>query len=114
MGSKDIFCRSPEIRNPNTCPPCEQGEAGGSKSETNSNFLRPVPGTQSHPFGAGSQFQNPNDPNTKQVLLISVHPETLFLDVILRSKATKNLIVKWSAEILRFAQNDMKWFPEGN
>jgi hypothetical protein len=29
------------------------------------------------------------------------------LDVILRSKATKNLIVKGFAEILRFAQNDM-------
>jgi len=41
-------------------------------------------------------------------LLVSVHTETVFLDVILRSKATKNLIVSGSAEILRFAQNDMK------
>jgi hypothetical protein len=35
--------------------------------------------------------------------LDSVHPETVFLDVILRSKATKNLIVSGSAEILRGA-----------
>jgi hypothetical protein len=42
------------------------------------------------------------------LLLVSVHPETVFLDVILRSNATKNLIVSGSAEILRFAQNDMK------
>ena len=40
--------------------------------------------------------------------LISFHPQTVYLDVILRSKATKNLIVSGSAEILRFAQNDMK------
>ena len=33
--------------------------------------------------------------------LASVHPETMFLDVILRSKATKNLIVSAAAEILR-------------
>ena len=32
---------------------------------------------------------------------MSVHPETMFLDVILRSKATKNLIVSVDAEILR-------------
>jgi hypothetical protein len=30
------------------------------------------------------------------------------MGVILRSKATKNLIVTGSAEILRFAQNDME------
>jgi hypothetical protein len=34
-------------------------------------------------------------------LFVSFHPETLFLDVILRSKATKNLMVKQFAEILR-------------
>jgi hypothetical protein len=44
----------------------------------------------------------------------SAHPETAFLGVILRSKATKNLIVTGSAEILRFAQNDMAAFPDGN
>ena len=38
----------------------------------------------------------------------------LFSDVILRSKATKNLIVARPAEILRFAQNDMEVFPDGN
>ena len=42
------------------------------------------------------------------LLLVSVHPKTVFFGVILRSKATKNLIVVESAEILRFAQNDMK------
>ena len=36
------------------------------------------------------------------------------MGVILRSKATKKLIVAWSAEILRFAQNDMDEFPDGN
>ena len=103
MGSKDISYRGPEIRNPNTCPPCEQGEAGGSKSEMVRPAHHPEPSRR-----ANSNFQNPNDPNTRQILLINVHPETLFLGVILRSKATKNLIVNWSAEILRFAQNDMK------
>ena len=33
--------------------------------------------------------------------LASIHPETTFMGVILRSKATKNLIVTGSAEILR-------------
>jgi hypothetical protein len=33
--------------------------------------------------------------------LISIHPETIFVDVILRSKATKNLMVNIAAEILR-------------
>ena len=33
--------------------------------------------------------------------IASVYPETMFLDVILRSKATKNLIVSMAAEILR-------------
>ena len=47
------------------------------------------------------------------LLLVSAHPETVLLDVILRSKATKNLIVAGSAEILRFAQNDMEEFPDG-
>jgi len=46
--------------------------------------------------------------------LASIHPETTFMGVILRSKATKNLIVTGSAEILRFAQNDMEEFPDGN
>jgi hypothetical protein len=32
---------------------------------------------------------------------VSVKPETMFLDVILRSKATKNLIVSVAAEIPR-------------
>ena len=35
------------------------------------------------------------------ILLPGFYPETVFLDVILRSKATKNLIVRGSAEILR-------------
>jgi len=39
--------------------------------------------------------------NIGQIELASFHPETVFLDVILRSKATKNLIVSGSAEILR-------------
>ena len=42
------------------------------------------------------------------VHLTGVHPETVFLDVVLRSKATKNLIVTGSAEILRFAENDIE------
>ena len=33
--------------------------------------------------------------------IASVYPETMFLDVILRSKATKNLLVSVAAEILR-------------
>jgi hypothetical protein len=37
-----------------------------------------------------------------------------FRRVILRSEATKNLIVTLSAEILRFAQNDMEQSPDGN
>jgi hypothetical protein len=40
------------------------------------------------------------------------------MGVILRSPAsggtTKNLIVTESTEILRFAQNDMEKFPDGN
>jgi hypothetical protein len=36
------------------------------------------------------------------------------MGVILRSKATKNLIFTGSAEILRFAQNDNTPFPDGN
>ena len=36
------------------------------------------------------------------------------MDVILRSKATKNLLVTGPAEILRFAQNDMEEFPGGH
>jgi len=36
------------------------------------------------------------------------------MGVILRSKATKNLIVTGSAEILRFAQNDMEEFLDGH
>jgi len=35
--------------------------------------------------------------------LFSVYPETVFSDVILRSKATKNLIVGGAVEILRRA-----------
>ena len=38
----------------------------------------------------------------------------MFLDVILRSKATKNLIVIVVAEILRSAQNDIGEFPDGH
>jgi len=45
--------------------------------------------------------------------LTSIHPETIFLHVILRSKATKNLIVSVAAEILRSAQNDIREFPDG-
>jgi hypothetical protein len=44
--------------------------------------------------------------------LVSVHPKTMFLDVILRSKATKNLIFSAAAEILRSAQNDIRGFPD--
>ena len=36
------------------------------------------------------------------------------MGVIPRSKATKNLIITGSAEILRFAQNDMEEFPDEN
>jgi hypothetical protein len=36
------------------------------------------------------------------------------MGVILRSKATKNLIVDGSAEILRFAQIDRVKFPDGH
>jgi len=46
--------------------------------------------------------------------LVSAHPKTAFMGVILRSKATKNLIVTGSAEILCFAQNDMEEFLDGN
>ena len=38
----------------------------------------------------------------------------MFLDVVLRSKATKNLIVRVAAEILRSAQNDIREFPDGH
>ena len=44
----------------------------------------------------------------------SVHPETMFMDFILRSKATKNLTVSKAAEILRSAQNEIGEFPDGN
>jgi hypothetical protein len=51
-------------------------------------------------------------------LIASIHPETLLSDVILRSPAnggtTKNLIVSVAAEILRFAQNDIREFPDGH
>ena len=50
--------------------------------------------------------------------LFSLHPETMFLDVILRSPAksgtTKNLMVSATAEILRSAQNDIREFPDGH
>ena len=46
--------------------------------------------------------------------IVSCHPETAIMGVILRSKATKNLIVTGSAKILRFAQNDMQAFPDEN
>ena len=53
-----------------------------------------------------------------QKFLPSVHPETMSLDVILRSPAnggtTKNLIVILAAEILRSAQNDIGEFPDGH
>jgi hypothetical protein len=38
----------------------------------------------------------------------------MFMDVILRSKATKNLIVSKAGEILRSAQNEIGEFPDGN
>ena len=38
----------------------------------------------------------------------------MFLYVILRSKATKNLIVSVAADILRSAQNDIREFPDGH
>jgi hypothetical protein len=38
----------------------------------------------------------------------------MFLDVIPKSKATKNLIVSVAAEILRSARNDMREFPDGH
>ena len=41
---------------------------------------------------------------------VSFHPETVFIGVILRSEATKNHIITGSAEILRFAQNEMGCF----
>jgi hypothetical protein len=43
--------------------------------------------------------------------IIGAHPETIFLAVILRSKATKNLIVSMDVGILRSAQNDSGEFP---
>ena len=54
--------------------------------------------------------------------ITSAHPETAFMGVILMSPASggtkKNLIVPWSAEILRGAcrrtQDDMEEFPDGN
>ena len=48
-----------------------------------------------------------------ECLPTSVHPETMFVDVILRRKATKNLIVGVAVEILRSAQNDIREFPDG-
>jgi len=47
-------------------------------------------------------------------LLVGVYLEAMVLDVILRSKATKNLIVVVDAEILRSAQNDIRDFPDGH
>ncbi|MGD9336081.1 MAG: hypothetical protein PVF76_02060, partial [Syntrophobacterales bacterium] len=44
--------------------------------------------------------------------LVGGQPETMSLDVILRRKATKNLIVSVAAEILRSAQNDIREFPD--
>jgi hypothetical protein len=38
----------------------------------------------------------------------------MFVQVILRSKATKNLMVSMAAEILRFAQNDIEELPDGH
>ena len=51
---------------------------------------------------------------TLENCFMSILPETVFPLVILRSKATKNLLVNGSAEILRFAQNDMEEFLNGN
>ncbi|PNV86323.1 MAG: hypothetical protein C0610_07255, partial [Desulfobacteraceae bacterium] len=45
---------------------------------------------------------------------ISSHPKTPLSPVILRSGATKNLVVPGSPEILRFTQNDNVAFPDGN
>jgi len=55
-------------------------------------------------------------PAANCLLLASFHPETWLSFVILRSGATKNLVVPWSQEILRFAQNDRnrKQFPDGH
>jgi len=41
------------------------------------------------------------------VILTSAHPETPLALVILRSGATKNLVVPGFPEILRFTQNDI-------
>jgi len=46
--------------------------------------------------------------------LITSPPETPPSPVILRSGATKNLVVPGSPEILRFTQNDNVAFPDGN
>jgi len=46
--------------------------------------------------------------------LITSPPETPLSPVILRSGATKNLVVPGSPEILRFTQNDNVAFPDGN
>ena len=54
-----------------------------------------------------SEVFNVHQPFGTNPALTSAHPETTVMGVILRSKATKNLIVTGSAEILRFAQNDM-------
>ena len=53
-------------------------------------------------------------PAANCLLLASFHPETWLSFVILRSGATKNLVVPWSQEILRFAQNDITPFPDGH
>jgi hypothetical protein len=46
--------------------------------------------------------------------LISFHPKTPLSPVILRSGATKNLVVLGLPEILRFTQNDNVAFPPGD
>jgi hypothetical protein len=47
-------------------------------------------------------------------ILISSPLKTPHSSVILRSEATKNLLVPGSPEILRFTQNDNAVFPDGN
>jgi pyrroline-5-carboxylate reductase len=55
--------------------------------------------------GITNVYENHSPSNRAVTLLISIHPETMFLHVILRSLAksgtTKNLIVSVAAEILR-------------
>jgi len=55
-----------------------------------------------------------NDLMTPKAHDAKPNPQSAFTGVILRSKATKNLRATGSAEILRFAQNDMEKVPDGH